>query len=83
MIPGSWRDVTPDPPDDWPSLHPYDIELAGKVWRIDTDIERMIARERRARDRADERYARRVEAWVDVGFVLCVIGAAVCAIIAL
>lgn len=58
---------------------PYDIEVAGKVWRIDTDIKRMIARERRARARADERYARSVEVWVDVG-LLCVI---VCAIIAL
>lgn len=39
------------------------------------DLQRMIARERRARADADERYARSVERWVDLAFmILCLIG---------
>ena len=34
------------------------------------ELTTMLEAERRARARADERYARRVELWVDAGFVI-------------
>jgi hypothetical protein len=47
------------------------------------DADRMLEAERRARARADERHARRVELWVDAGFVIMLAIGLVCAIVAL